>query len=575
MPDSQNPQVPNYVPGVGRLVTDRYDFESHVNGTAFRHNATQIDLFPTLVIESVTCTTVQQALNELVTFIVAPTVQQATIGSMSSNLGTVTLGGDFAGVGSTALSPRVGAIQGNPIQNIAPTTGQVLTWNSGGYWYPAVSSGFTASHDLSGSATSQTVIGIQGKSVPTPSGTNTILSWSGTALSWTTGSFFSAGGDLGGSNVSQTVIGIDGIPIVLTSLSTNQILQYNGTNWVNANLPTTAGGDLTGTYPNPTIAKLQGITVSASSPSTGQVLEYNGTDWVPATVSGGGGTRAYFGTGVDGYVHFDGTSTVLGIVPVSSVYTFTGPSAPGRCIQPATMIVDSGVTVKISGFAIFCNGTLTNNGTIDTSGPAASGTTQGSAIGWFFYGCGTAGGGSGSNGTNFGPSFGFGGVGGVGGTGIGGSGGTGGTLNGGGVTLGSGQSMTTYLSGNVIYSSSPNNASGTVTTTIFGGGSGGGGGGGNFTGGQGGGGGAGGGYMLITAYNLTGLGHFNANGGAGGTVATAGCGGGGGGGGGIIYIVYGTTGGVLSYSANGGAGGVGPNANGIAGGNGQILLVQG
>lgn len=65
---ANNPQNPNYKPGVGRLVTDRYDFAGHYNGTEFRHNATQIDILnPALVPGG--ATTVELALDAIQGFI--------------------------------------------------------------------------------------------------------------------------------------------------------------------------------------------------------------------------------------------------------------------------------------------------------------------------------------------------------------------------------------------------------------------------------------------------------------------------------------------------------------------------
>lgn len=182
------PLVPNFKPGIGRLVTDRFDFQSHIDGTNFRHVAGSIDLSPSITIGSTVITDVQTAIAALAGSIVVPAVPDATtatkgiirlsgdiagtatnisvtqikgtplgtltpalndvlqwngtnwisaaiVPATSTTLGTVKLAGDLAGVGSSANTPRVGSLQGFAVSNALPSTGQALVWN-GTSWFP-------------------------------------------------------------------------------------------------------------------------------------------------------------------------------------------------------------------------------------------------------------------------------------------------------------------------------------------------------------------------------------------------------------------------------------------------------
>ena len=178
MPDSDPiPTSPNFVPGVGRLVTNRYDFEGHVIGTEFRHTAGNIDLFPTLVIGGITYTNVQSAIAAINALTEPPVITSATIGITTANLGIVTLGGDFGG---SALVPRVGGLQGRPVNTAPPAVGNVLKWG-GTSWGPAAESAFVASGDLGGNNLSQQVISITGAAgVVSIASTGSTVRWTST-----------------------------------------------------------------------------------------------------------------------------------------------------------------------------------------------------------------------------------------------------------------------------------------------------------------------------------------------------------------------------------------------------------
>jgi len=81
------------------------------------------------------------------------------------------------------------------------------------------------------------------------------------------------------------------------------------------------GGDLSGNAPNPTVAKIQGTPVSATAPSLNNILQYNGTDWVPAAGSGGAVSSVFGRTGAVVAVNTDYEASGM---------TFDNPSGSGR-----------------------------------------------------------------------------------------------------------------------------------------------------------------------------------------------------------------------------------------------------
>ncbi len=243
------PQTPNFKPGVGQLATSRYDFQSHLDGTNFRHNAPEIDLKPAITIGAATFTDVQSILTFFAGGIAPPTVPDATV----SSKGVIQLGGDLAGTGTSALAPRVSGLNGQPLSlPTTPTTSNVLTWN-GGAWV---------------ASTIPVATSVQ------PAG----------AIVMT--------GDLAGGGLSPVVAGLQGRPVSATAPGTNQVLAWNGTQWAPASASGTPSatssslgtvqlaGDLAGVgsvATAPRVGSLNGATVpTGSGLTTGNVLQVSG-----------------------------------------------------------------------------------------------------------------------------------------------------------------------------------------------------------------------------------------------------------------------------------------------------------
>lgn len=258
----------------------------------------------------------------------------------SENKGIVQLSGDLAGI---AGSPVVAKLRGILVSNAQPTTNQVLTY-SGGIWGPSNLPTYVPtdtstsqkgviqlSGDIGGSSTSVSVLKINGSSVP-----------------------------VSGSLTTGNVLQVSGT----SSLSYAPINLAGGANYVSGALPNAnqapqnLGGDLSGTTSSANVLKIRNIGIASNAPTLNQVLQYDGSNWVPSTLSVYSPIDAT--TSAKGVVQLTndlgGTSTAPTVVKLGSNVSLTGNFIPTNIINNNVSAV-KGELIRIKTPVIDITGT--------------------------------------------------------------------------------------------------------------------------------------------------------------------------------------------------------------------------
>jgi hypothetical protein len=195
---------------------------------------------------------------------------------------------------------------------------------------------------------------------------------------------FTAGGDLSGSSTSQTVIGLQGHQVSSTNPTPNQVLMWNGTFWTPANVSSTGGiTSINGLLNSTTsIVGAGTVTVSTSSPNT---ITITGTGSGAITIDGLT-TSTFQITGTANQITVTTSSNIISLslpqnIGTASTPTFGGLAVNGNATTTGNLTVlgsllDAGgnryVTSTASGAA-----TTTINGILGPTFTLASSTYLG------------------------------------------------------------------------------------------------------------------------------------------------------------------------------------------------------
>ena len=314
-------QSGQFIPGVGRLAVDRFDFQNHITGSdaTLKHIASSINLDIPINIGNINRTNVQDSIQALSDAVFAAAGQPD---SSSTVKGILKLTNDFGG---TAENPLVLKIQGTPISvsGVSSTTGNgyVLTWiASSGTWLPQpINGSFIAGGDLYGSNNSQQVSSLSGLSnIVSVNASNILFNSSITSAKISQSSIFGNASNLTIS-AQSSVSGIGGNIIISGGAGVNYgangvILQSGNTSSNMLQIIELAS--------NRRIVGLFGEVSTSSVPTGDMMLFINNSPVIPSSATNNG--AALFANNGSLWVNqSDGNQFQIGSIPNPSIWGST------------------------------------------------------------------------------------------------------------------------------------------------------------------------------------------------------------------------------------------------------------